>query len=235
MNFLSRRIDALVGQVPEPCQLCAAHVSVDGLCEGCQQDLPRLPATHCPICAVPTGTADLCGQCLKRMPAFDTVRAAFVYTFPIDRLIQRLKFGGALAVSRLLGGELLAAIDASQRPDMVIPMPLSKQRLRERGFNQASEIARPLMRALNIDLDTDACERLRHTPPQMGLTLAQRRANLRDAFHCRRALGGAKIAVVDDVMTSGATLEEVARTLKRAGALRVSGWIVARTPPSGEA
>ena len=210
--------------------LCAARASIEGLCAGCREDLPRLPVPHCPVCAIPTTTPDICGRCLKRNPRFDAVTAGFLYSFPIDKLIARLKFGNTLAVSKLLGRELCAALAQQPRPDFVLPMPLSRERLRERGFNQATEIARIFAVELGIPLATDACERQRHTAPQMGLALAQRRANLRNAFRCETGLKDAHIAVVDDVLTTGSTLDELARTLKRAGARRVTGWIVARTP-----
>lgn len=131
-----------------------------------------------------------------------------------------------------MGRELVLAARHDLRPDLVIPLPLSKERLRERGFNQSAEIAREVARDFDLDLDHDACVRARHTIPQVGLTLDRRRANMRNAFQCRRSLVGAKVAVVDDVMTTGATLDEVARTLKESGAARVTGWVVARTPES---
>ncbi len=230
MKFLAPYFAALARQLPEPCMLCAARLSIEGLCAACREDLPRLPVPHCPVCAIPTATAGICGRCLKRTPRFDAVTAAFVYTFPVDRLIARLKFGHTLAVSRVLGREMCTALAHEPRPDFVLPMPLSRERLRERGFNQAMEIARVLATNLEIPLVSDACERRRHTLPQMRLPLTQRRANLRNAFRCTPNLKGAHIAVVDDVMTSGATLDELARTLKRAGASRVTGWVVARTP-----
>jgi ComF family protein len=182
------------------------------------------------VCAIPTTTPDICGRCLKRSPRFDAVSAGFLYAFPVDKLIARLKFGHTLAVSALLGREMCAALASQPRPDFMLAVPLSEKRLRERGFNQATEIARVIAKELRVPLASGVCERQRHTAPQMGQPLAQRRANLRNAFRCNTSVKGARIAVVDDVMTSGATLDEIARTLKRAGALRVTGWIVARTP-----
>ena len=115
------------------------------------------------------------------------------------------------------------------RPDCIIPMPLSAQRLRERGFNQSHEIARGLARRLHVQVADAACKRIRHTPPQASLPLDQRRANIRGAFECTMDLDGARVAIVDDVLTSGATLNELARTLLRAGAAEVTGWVLART------
>ncbi|MSQ60389.1 MAG: ComF family protein [Betaproteobacteria bacterium] len=221
---------ALARWLPEPCMLCGARASTGGLCAGCREDLPWLPALNCPVCAIPTSTSDICGRCLKRPPRFDAVSAGFLYAFPVDKLIARLKFANTLAVSGILGREMRAVLAQQARPDFVLPVPLSKERLRERGFNQATEIARVIAMELSVPLAIGVCERQWHTAPQMGQPLAQRRANLRNAFRCETRLEGAHIAVVDDVMTSGATLDEMARTLKRAGASRVTGWIVARTP-----
>jgi ComF family protein len=125
---------------------------------------------------------------------------------------------------------LLCEKISSQEIDHVIPVPLSAPRLRERGYNHAAEIARHLVPR---KLDLSLCERSRDTPPQMELPLAERRRNVRGAFRCTRALAGASVAVVDDVMTTGATLDEVARALKAAGAARVVNWVVARTFPPG--
>ena len=141
-RFLSRQLDHLVARLSKQCVLCNARSSFNSLCQGCRRDLPRLPAAHCAVRAIPTATHDICGQCLKAKPAFDAGQAAFVYAVPIDKLGQSLKFGAALSVSRRLGRELLAAIDGRHPPDVILPMPLSRERLRERGLNQAMEIGR---------------------------------------------------------------------------------------------
>jgi len=153
--------------------------------------------------------------------------AALAYEFPADALVHALKFRGELALAGVLG-ELLSQKISSLEIDCVIPVPLSGARLRQRGYNHAAEIARHLARA---KLDLSLCERTRDTPPQMDLPFAERRRNVRGAFRCTRAIAGASVAVVDDVMTTGATLNEVARTLKDAGAARVVNWVVARTFP----
>lgn len=145
-------------------------------------------------------------------------------------MIRRLKFHATLPLAEVLALGLIAALRGSTHPDVVLPMPLARLRLRQRGFNQSLEIARPLARALALDLDLSACRRLRDTREQSGLSLAARRGNLRGAFECDAQVAGAHVAVVDDVMTSGTTLDELAHTLKRAGARRVTAWVVARTP-----
>jgi ComF family protein len=195
------------------------------LCAACESDLPRLAMPLCPRCALPSPGALLCGRCLSESPAYDATRAALAYDFPADALIHALKFRGELALAPLLAGWLADKLDA-ERVDCVVPVPLSARRLRQRGYNQAAEIARHLRKdALELAL----CERTRDSPPQIELPYAERQRNVRGAFRCTRALIGARVAVVDDVMTTGATLHEIARTLKGAGATHVVNWVVART------
>ena len=199
------------------------------LCEACRRELPQLADELCPRCALPTPRGALCGRCLAEPPAYDATTAVLAYDFPADALVHALKFRGELALAPLLGRLLLNAVQ-HQNVDCVIPVPLSSARLRSRGYNQAVEIARHLARG---KLDIDACVRHQDAAPQMQLPWDERQRNVRGAFGCRRPLTGATVAVVDDVMTTGATLDEVARTLKRAGAARVVNWVVARTlPPS---
>jgi len=151
--------------------------------------------------------------------------AALSYVFPADVLVQALKFRSELALAPLLGS--LLAERATERVDVVIPVPLFPRRLKERGFNQALEIARHL----GGRLDPRLCERVVDTAAQFGLPMEERERNVRGAFRCAGFLAGARVAVVDDVMTTGSTLNEIALTLKRAGAARVVNWVVARTPP----
>ena len=208
------------------CFLCRGYAR-ELLCTPCEADLPRLERALCPRCALESPDGAVCGRCLSEAPAYDATDAALAYEFPADALVHALKFRGELALAPLLAG-LLAAKVRSQRVDHVVPVPLSAQRLRERGYNQAVEIARHLRKdALELSL----CERTRHAPPQIELPYAERRKNVRGAFRCTRSLIGARVAVVDDVMTTGATLDEMARTLKAAGAVRVVNWVVARTFP----
>ena len=211
------------------CYLCrgAAH---GVLCEDCDADLPRLGTAHCPRCALTSPGGTVCGHCLTRPPAFDATNAALAYAFPADVLVQALKFRGELALAPVLGGLLARCI--SERADWIVPVPLSGERLRARGYNQALEIARHVSGATGTRLALDACRRSRDTPAQMDLPLAERARNVRGAFECPRLIGSGTVAVLDDVMTTGATLDEVAATLKRAGAARVVNWVVARTFPA---
>jgi ComF family protein len=199
------------------------------MCTACQADLPRLPVESCPVCALPSPAGATCGACSTNAPSYDAVRAAMPYAFPVDALVSALKYGDRLALAPVLGHLLAqcAAVDAL--PDAIVPMPLAPQRLRTRGFNQALELAGAFPRRW-LDLITPtALERRRDTAPQASLPLPDRGANVRDAFFARRRFDGLDVAVVDDVMTTGATLHEAAAALKRAGAARVRGWIVART------
>jgi ComF family protein len=197
------------------------------LCDACQAELPRLADELCPRCALPSPQAAVCGRCLAEPPEYDATIAVLAYDFPADALVHALKFRGELALAPLLAKLLKKGISVDGI-DCVIPVPLSAERLRQRGYNQAVEIARHVMPG---KLEVDLCVRHRHSAPQIDLPWEERQRNVRGAFRCRRALAGACVAVVDDVMTTGATLDEIARTLKRAGAARVVNWVVARTLP----
>ena len=154
--------------------------------------------------------------------------------FPADRLIPRLKFQGRLAIAPALGECLAKAVEHAPQPDRLIAMPLHPARIRERGFNHASEIARVVARQLGVPLDGDSCQRVRDTPPQMALKYDARRRNVRGAFRCSGDVNGLRIALVDDVMTTGTSLDELAATLKQAGAREVACWVTARTLPPGD-
>jgi ComF family protein len=198
------------------------------LCTACAAELPRLPQARCPRCALPSPDAALCGRCLAEPPAYDATVAALVYDFPADALVHALKFRGELPVAAFLAALLKEVLPAPDTMEILVPVPLSAARLRSRGYNQALEIARHLPGRI----DFSACVRERDAAPQSELPWDERRRNVRGAFACRRPLAGALVAVVDDVMTTGSTLDEVARALKRAGAARVVNWVVARTLPA---
>jgi len=199
------------------------------LCAACESELPRLAGALCPRCALPSPNGAVCGRCLAEPPGYDATTTVFAYEFPADALVHALKFRGELALAAFFGKVLLNEI-REKSVNHVIPVPLSAARLRSRGYNQAVEIARHVLPG---KIDIDICVREQDSTPQMQLPWDERQRNVRGAFRCRRPLVGASVAVVDDVMTTGATLDELARTLKRAGAARVVNWVVARTlPPS---
>jgi ComF family protein len=213
--------------LPQDCFLCAAPAGDCLLCPACAASLPRLTTERCPLCALPAPGANTCGACLKQAPHFDATQAMFRYEFPLDRLIQALKYAHRLAGADFLGREL-SQLPVSFRPDLVLPVPLAPARLAERGFNQAIELARPLAKLLGVPLETSRVHRRRDTVPQASLPWKERKQNIRHAFECELDLTGKQVLVVDDVMTTGATLDELARTLKAHGAARVENFVLAR-------
>lgn len=229
MGSIANWLAATRGAARGRCVLCLARADLPGLCSPCSADLPPVGARLCPVCALPSPDGAVCGDCRAHPPGFDRCLAAHAYAFPVDRLIQGLKYRGMLSIAPALGHLLAIAARADRVPDIVLPMPLAAARLRERGFNQAVEIARLLPPHLTARLSPGLLERTRETQPQAGLPFNQRARNLQGAFECRERLDGSHIAIVDDVMTTGATLNAAAAALKQAGAASVSGWIVART------
>lgn len=213
--------------LPQDCFLCAAPSGDGLLCSACADSLPRLTAERCPICALPTPAASVCGACLRQRPHFDAAQAVFSYEFPVDRLIQSLKYAHRLASADFLG-RALAQLPVPLRPDLILPVPLAPARLAQRGFNQALEIARPLALVLGVPLEIRHIRRRRDTAPQASLPWKERAKNIRHAFACELDLTGKTVLLVDDVMTTGATVEELARTLKAHGAQRVEICVLAR-------
>jgi ComF family protein len=213
----------------QDCLLCGAASGAQLLCDACHHDLPR-PAAACPRCAAP-GSGETCGACLQHPPAFDRAVAALEYTFPVDKLIQSYKYHQQLALARLFGALLHQSVRSQPQPDAILPLPLHPARLRERGFNQAHEIAKGLAKDLRLPLAPQMARRIVNTAAQASLDWEARKKNMKGAFVCEQPLDGRHVALVDDVMTSGATLHEAAQTLKRAGAAQVSLWVVARAAP----
>jgi ComF family protein len=223
---LGRRIGTLF--FGGSCFLCRGRAE-DLLCRECDADLPRLEMDLCPRCALASPAGAVCGRCLAQPPHYDATVAALAYRFPADVLVHALKFRAELALAPFFAGLLSKKLAADERVDFILPVPLSAGRLRERGYNQALEIARHVEPA---KIDLSACVRQGDAPPQTGLPLDERRRNVRGAFRCTRSLAGARVAVLDDVMTTGATLDEIAKTLKSSGASSVVNWVVARTFPN---
>ena len=222
--------------IPASCPLCGQDCE-HAICAGCWRQAFGNPGRRCSQCAIPLHGADelLCGGCLQHSPAFDRTLTAVDYDPPIDRMVLALKYAGKLELASLC---VTALVPVARReaalPDLICPVPLSADRLRERGYNQALEIARPLARALGLPLAASLLERIRETSPQAQLPAALRRANVCNAFVAMPRNAGSvenrHVGVVDDVMTTGATLDEVAATLKRFGASRVTNIVFARTP-----
>ena len=214
--------------IPQDCLLCRAAAGDRLFCAACTEALPRLSPECCPVCALPTPGAQTCGACLRHPPHFDATRAVFRYEFPLDRLVQSLKYAHRLASADFLGRELARLPRPSPTPDLILPVPLAALRLAERGFNQALELARPLARSCGAPLDIRHVRRHRDTTPQASLPWKERAKNIRHAFECDIDLAGMNVLIVDDVMTTGATLDELARTLKAHGANRVENRVLAR-------
>ena len=226
LNGCLKRLQELV---PRQCILCAAPVTHSWICAACDIELPRLPVARCEVCATPLSSGSACGACLIHPPSFDRVSAAFAYEFPIDALICAFKYGRRLTLAPMLG-DALARIGAP-RADVLVPMPLAPRRQAERGFNQALELARCLSRRYRVPIASTACRKIVDTLPQAALPWKEREKNVRRAFTCDPVFAGLRVAVVDDVLTTGATLNELGRVLRRAGAITVSGYVLARTVP----
>ena len=214
---------------PQPCILCGAPSQTGVWCSACDSSLPCLESSHCPVCALPTWDGAICGHCLKKPPNFKRTVAAYAYAFPLDKLVLALKYGEKFHLADRLGEQLAQRV--SVLPDCLVAMPLHPARLRERGFNQSLQLARRIGRQLNLPVLLSACQRVRDTPSQSTLPWKERRSNMRKAFICSGDVSGKHVAVVDDVMTTGATLNELALALLNAGASEVSAWVVARTLP----
>jgi ComF family protein len=222
--------------LPQRCELCVGRTAGALLCDACADALPRIGAA-CPLCALPSATGGACGACLALPPPYGGTVAAFAYAFPVDRLLQGLKYGGRIALAQWAGAALATTVRATfarrtdrARPDRIVALPLTPARQRERGFNQAREIAVRVARDTGLPLAAPLA-RITAGPPQTALPWAQRLRNVRGAFAVRAPVSGTRIALVDDVMTTGATLAEASRTLLAAGAERVECWVVARTLP----
>jgi ComF family protein len=236
-RFVTHRLAALARlALPQRCELCIAPAGGALLCADCERALPRV-ADPCPRCALPSVRGAVCGACVGRPPPYAATIAAFAYAFPADRLLQRIKYEGRLALADWAGGALAAAVVAglagrrqSDRPDRIVALPLAPSRQRERGFNQAREIAVQVARGTGLPLAAPL-QRIKAGTPQTRLPWARRGGNVHGAFAVSSPVHRARIALVDDVMTTGATLAEAARTLLKAGAERVECWVVARTLP----
>jgi ComF family protein len=174
----------------------------------------------------------LCGECQRRPPPFHVCHAAFRYEDPLPALVGGAKFRSRLNMARLLGQCLASAVRGreAEMPSLILPVPLHARRLRERGYNQALEIARAVGRELSIPVDVHSCVRVLATAPQAGLEQKERRRNLRGAFRLARRLEADHVAILDDVVTTGSTVSELARVLLKSGVTRADVWTVARTP-----
>ena len=251
MPVYSGRIDRVLDGathflLPAWCAGCDARLSWRptplGLCESCRRRLPPPPAKdRCPLCGDPIPGRSLedwlCPACARRPPAFDGLIAAWSYRPPIDEVVRRLKYGRLEFLAEDLAAGVAAAIDEGRGSyDYVTPVPLHWRRRLERGYDQAALIAAGVARRSGLP-HRSTLVRVRPTPPQAARSAVERRANVTGAFRCRSrsaaVVGGARILLVDDVVTTGATLDAASRALKNAGASRVIALVAAVVPRIG--
>lgn len=200
---------------------------MEGICAPCRAELPWISAA-CLLCARPLSAPGRCGACLQDPPPWSRAIAPLAWRFPVDALIGRFKYDGALQLGALLGRLLAPRCAVAPRPDAIVPVPLHRSRLAERGFNQAQELARPVAAALGVPVLARGSVRLVPAPAQAGLAARQRYRNLAGAFRADECVGGRRIALLDDVLTTGSTARALAQELLRAGATAVQVWAVAR-------
>jgi ComF family protein len=246
---MMKRVDAWLRRVQaalwEPrCALCGAAGQFPALdlCCGCAEDL-RLNSFACVSCAEPLSGEGInpanhrlrCGLCLRRPPHFDAARCPFLYDYPLDHLIRGLKYRGRIAHGRLLGQLFAREIQLLRPapPQLLIPVPLAQRRFRQRGYNQAIELGRSLESQLGIPLCADLMARTRETAEQAGLARVARRRNIKGAFAMLRPPQATHVAIIDDVITTGSTVNEMSRVLKRAGVKRIEVWAIARAAHAG--
>lgn len=220
---------------PSTCLLCGSlNTKGIDICTPCLNDLPH-NYNCCRICSLPISsshTDPICGKCLKQTPEFDHCHTPFAYGYPISGLISDLKFNDKLYAGRLLAELLINFIETNkiELPELIVPVPLHPARLRERGFNQALELAKPISRHFNIPVDTTSCKRIKATATQSTLDKKVRKKNMRGAFEIAQTMDCKHLVLIDDVVTTGTTVNELAKMLKRAGVPRVDVWALARTP-----
>jgi len=204
----------------------------DGICRHCAEEMPRLgPA--CQACALPLPIGSVfCGRCARGRLPVTRSHCLFEYQAPIDQLIGRFKFRADLTVGHYLARWLAQELDIADRPEAILPVPLHQRRLRQRGFNQALELIKPLAQQRDIPIRLDLVKRQLDTPDQIGLSALQRRRNMRQAFACTTSCLPRHVALFDDVVTTGATVLTLARCLRAAGVERVDVWALARATGS---
>lgn len=229
--------NSLFRYIPQQCLLCLSPTSNKHLlCSGCEKDLVK-NHNHCVICAVPFAVPHsdkmelVCGKCQKNPPHYTTSIIPHLYTSPLKQLISHLKFHGNLTYAPLLAQNFINALKRRKTtlPECIIPVPLHTHRLRERGFNQALELANLVATQLNIAVDYSLCQRNKSTPFQSGLSAAQRKKNLKNAFTVTKQHSYKHVAIFDDVVTTGTTINELAKQLKQSGVKTIEIWAIART------
>jgi ComF family protein len=217
-----------------PCTLCDAPATASTstpltLCNHCFDLLPWYTSPRCPKCALPTSSGEHCGICLQHAPAFDRTLTSFRYAYPLNRLLHQFKYHQQLPVGHLLANSLITQLPKIAQPQVVMAMPMHINRVKQRGFNHALELAKQVHHHCGIALDIESCVRVIDTPTQAGMDMKTRTRNLRGAFATHKSWQGQHVMIVDDVMTTGASMHAVARVLKQAGATQVTALVLART------
>jgi ComF family protein len=222
---------------PAACLLCGRSGAGDiDLCSDCVADLPRNDAA-CVVCAEPlasSAAARACGECLRDPPPFISSFVPYRYAYPLDHLVRGLKFRNELACGRVLGELFSRCVLArgAALPEVIVPVPLAPRRYRQRGYNQAAELALAIQRCTGVAVKTDVVVRQRETAEQAGLDRKARRNNVRGAFTAVAPVRARSVAILDDVVTTGSTVRELAAVLRQAGAQQVEVWSIARTEPT---
>jgi len=214
--------------MPIPCRLCGSMSQHQAICSLCIQDLPLLgPA--CPQCALPISDAYVCGQCLRQPPEQDVSFSLFRYHQPVDRLIADFKYHDKLYLSELFAQLMVDKLNNRPLPDLLIPIPLHANRIRQRGYNQSFELAKALSKKLDIPSSNDYLIRTIDTKSRASIPFKARKKNIQHAFKLVKTKVPAHIALIDDVLTTGHTANAAAKLLRKAGATRIEVWTIART------
>lgn len=228
-SALTHQLSELYRKVfPIPCLLCGLPADQHGLCQACIAELPRV-GHACIRCAIPLKNAQICGQCLQSSPFQDLSFSLYRYEASVRRCITAFKYNRQLHLASLFAQQMAASLSTHSRlPECIVPIPLHPNRLRQRGYNQAAEVAKYLASALNIDCRPELIYRIRPTQSQSKLAFKQRKYNMRNAFAYNGGKLPAHIAILDDVMTSGYTANEAAKIFKHQGVEIIEVWTIAR-------
>jgi len=232
MDFLAKpahRLAQLYSKLmPIPCRLCGTACQHHPLCDNCIADLPKL-SHACPRCAMPLSTSKVCGHCLNHPPEQQRSFSLFTYKTPIDRLIIDFKFHDKLYLSHFFAKKMAEQLRLSPLPELLIPIPLHPNRLRQRGYNQSLELTKDLSKQLNIPISNNILSRIIDTQSQSTIPFKQRKQNIQNAFQLLQEKPPKHIALIDDVLTTGHTANAAAKLLRKAGATTIEVWTIART------
>ena len=213
--------------LPQSCFLCG-DISIQPICVPCLADLTK-QVSRCTCCAKPWSTIDLCDECQSQPPPYTHIQTVFSYSYPVDQLIIAAKFRQNLVILKFLGELMAQRLIIQPRPQVLIPVPLHLNRLRQRGYNQSLELAKAISKHIGIPIAAQACKRIKNTLPQTTLSGKQRQTNVKGAFKLIKiAPDWQHIALIDDVVTTGSTVAELAQILRKAGVSRVDVWCCAR-------